>query len=837
MKKFVIFLLLVNTIICEKENHEEEKEETISSESTDDIIVVHESWDEASTQSSGSFSPPEDVISFEASDAIRVDPSPDSSHSDDKSKNVESIENEGDSKSVINTLETESEEEKHKREKYEAALKNLHSSSGSKYQAWNDIVELGSQEYGPALVTIAWAKLLGTHTRQKIGDAKEIFTKLANEGIPDAQMGLGFFYATGTQHNSSQSKALLHYTFGAFGGSNWAQMALGYRHFSGSGVAASCEKALDYYRRVASSVASEVSFSGGATVQRIRLQDELDGGGYGGILDNDLIEYYQLLADKGDVQAQVGLGQLHYQGGRGIARDPAQALHYFQQAAESGNAVAMAFLGKIYLEGNDAVKQCNETAMKYFKKAASLNNPVGQSGLGIMYLYGKGVEKDYKKAFEYFSKAAEQSWVDGQLYLGNMYYNGWEVKRDYKMAIKYYNLASQSGHVLAFFNLADMHATGTGMLRSCPTAVELYKNVAERGKWGDLMMEAHSNYKNGLYDEALMKYLLLAELGFEVAQSNAAYILDRKDSEVFTSEEMWKRALVYWSRAAAQGYSAARVRLGDYYYYGWGTTIDYETAASHYRIASEQQNNAQAMFNLGYMHELGLGMKQDIHLAKRFYDLAADTSVDAKVPVYLALTKLAVVFAWKNAEDLKLIIGPETWDSLELYWDLYLVSLLFLVLGLMLILRRPNSQRVRNHIHPRPNPPAAAAGPAAPGQAAAPGRGGNRTNQNGAGSSNTTSTPTGAGSASTSSTGAGSASTSSTGAGSTSTSSTGVGSASSISPGAGSTLSSSTTASPTLTSSSSARTENKTSSSGSAISPNPGSTSTNQTDSKEKPSN
>ena len=39
------------------------------------------------------------------------------------------------------------------------------------------------------------------------------------------------------------------------------------------------------------------------------------------------------------------------------------------------------------------------------------------------------------------------------------------------------------------------------------------------------------------------------------------------------------------------------------------------------------------MFNLGYMHELGLGMRQDIHLAKRFYDLAAETSVDAKIPV------------------------------------------------------------------------------------------------------------------------------------------------------------------------------------------------------------
>ena len=72
------------------------------------------------------------------------------------------------------------------------------------------------------------------------------------------------------------------------------------------GVATSCEKALDYYRRVAQSVASKVSFSGGAALQRVRLQDEIENGGYSsGVLDNDLIEYYQLLAEKGDVQAQV----------------------------------------------------------------------------------------------------------------------------------------------------------------------------------------------------------------------------------------------------------------------------------------------------------------------------------------------------------------------------------------------------------------------------------------------------------------------------------------------------------------------------------------------------
>jgi SEL1 protein len=53
----------------------------------------------------------------------------------------------------------------------------------------------------------------------------------------------------------------LYYTFAAFGGNSWAQMALGYRYWSGMGVATSCEKALDYYRRVAQTVAEEVSFS------------------------------------------------------------------------------------------------------------------------------------------------------------------------------------------------------------------------------------------------------------------------------------------------------------------------------------------------------------------------------------------------------------------------------------------------------------------------------------------------------------------------------------------------------------------------------------------------
>ena len=42
-----------------------------------------------------------------------------------------------------------------------------------------------------------------------------------------------------------------------------------------------------------------------------------------------------------------------------------------------------------------------------------------------------------------------------------------------------------------------------------------------------MLMDAHAMYKEGNIGGALLKYAFLAELGYEVAQSNVAYILDQ----------------------------------------------------------------------------------------------------------------------------------------------------------------------------------------------------------------------------------------------------------------------------------------------------------------------
>lgn len=47
-------------------------------------------------------------------------------------------------------------------------------------------------------------------------------------------------------------------------------------------------------------------------------------------------------------------------------------------------------------------------------------------------------------------------------------------------------------------------------------------------------------------------------------------------------------------------------------------------------------------------------MKKDWHLAKRFYDLASETSVDAKVPVALAILKLSLMFKVESMKDVSI---------------------------------------------------------------------------------------------------------------------------------------------------------------------------------------
>ncbi|XP_063558247.1 protein sel-1 homolog 2 isoform X12 [Gorilla gorilla gorilla] len=402
-----------------------------------------------------------------------------------------------------------------------------------------------------------------------------------------------------------------------------------------------------------------------------KMADALLFGNFGVQNITAAIQLYESLAKEGSCKAQN------------------KALHYFLKAAKAGSANAMAFIGKMYLEGNAAMPQNNATAFKYFSMAASKGNAIGLHGLGLLYFYGKGVPVNYVEALKYFQKAAEKGWPDAQFQLGFMYYSGSGIWKDYKLAFKYFYLASQSGQPLAIYYLAKMYATGTGVVRSCRTAVELYKGVCELGHWAEKFLTAYFAYKDGDIDSSLVQYALLAEMGYEVAQSNSAFILESKKANILEKEKMYPMALLLWNRAAIQGNVFARVKIGDYYYYGYGTKKDYQTAATHYSIAANKYHNAQAMFNLAYMYEHGLGITKDIHLARRLYDMAAQMSPDAHIPVLFAIMKLETTHLLRDILFFNQFTTRWNWLKLDNtigpHWDLFVIGLI--VPGLILLLR------------------------------------------------------------------------------------------------------------------------------------------------------
>ncbi|KHJ40822.1 ribosomal protein S5 domain protein [Trichuris suis] len=534
-----------------------------------------------------------------------------------------------------------------------ALLKN--SASKRKHdngRAFELLLKAAELNHTQALEMIAFEMLYGENLKWDAPKAKDLFESLSKQGSTKSQLGLAFMHSVGIATNSSQAIALIYYTFAALGGEPLAQMALGYRFSSGINLPQVCESALTYYRKVADRVAETTSFGLSTAVQRLRLTEDAEdpSSGTSTLMEENLLQYYKFLADKGDVGAQVGLGQLYLTGGRGVELNYDLARHYFFLAADAGSTNAMGFLGKMYLDGTPVTPADNLTAFQYFKRSADKGNAIGQSGLGYMYLSGLGVENDFDKAYKLLSASAEQGNVDAQLQLGLMFYHGLGVAEDFSMALKYFQLASQSGSVFAMYNLGQMHSLGLGVLRNCHTAVEFFKNVAERGKWSSMLMEAYNAYQNG-------------EVPFQ------------------NEDERNQRALLLWDRAANQGSSFARVKVADYHYYGKGTPVDYEEAVANYKVASELQRNAQAMFNLGYMHEQGIGIRRDLHLAKRFYDMAVEVSPDATLPVNLALIRLSFLFLidffkqslWWKLEFVDRAFGP--------YWDFYLVPLLCAVIA------------------------------------------------------------------------------------------------------------------------------------------------------------
>lgn len=474
-------------------------------------------------------------------------------------------------------------------------------------------------------------------------------------------------------------------------------MTLAYRYHSGIGTPRNCDEANYYYKMVADKAIEYYRSGppGGHSMVResFRWVDD-EGGVYGegasvsssgpnALRDgsqadaslDDILEYLDLMSRKGELKATFSLGKMYYEGAHGLPKSFRRAMKYFKLVTKrywnkdgSVNpnhpigidklaSKAAGHIGMMYLRG-EGVEQHFGTALTWFKRGLANGDALCQHEIGLMYLHGYGVSQDAFRAASYFKAAAEQDFPASETRLGALFLD----QGDVETASRYFELAARWGSMEAFYYLAELSNGGIGRRRHCGMASAYYKMVAERAEAiHSSFAESNTAYARGDKEQALIAAMMAAEQGYENAQSNVAYLLDEQKS-LFSLDAIlpWggqtrpsllrnaALALIYWTRSAKQANIDALIKMGDYYLAGFGAVADAEKASTCYHTAAEAHHSAQAYWNLGWMHENGIAVEQDFHMAKRYYDLALETNQEAYLPVKLSLLKLRMRGYWNR---------------------------------------------------------------------------------------------------------------------------------------------------------------------------------------------
>jgi SEL1 protein len=556
-----------------------------------------------------------------------------------------------------------------------------------------------------ALLMLAEFNFYGNHSHPRHLDAAyDYYKRLARtHGNSTAQYMVALYHSTGIGDvvPRDQATALLYYYFAAMQGDMRAQMATASRYYAGIGTPKNCEAAAKLYKRVADKAITwyrQGPPGNRAWIQQSwKLPDE-HGGIYGegasvssaGVnayrpspnsdahaAVGDVIEYLEVVSQRGDSKATLELGRRYYEGQRGLDQDLDMARKYFfllssrlwkrdgtkvdgyKPGIEKSASRAAGYIGWMFLRG-EGLKQNFPRAKEWFERGRQYGDAQSQYGLGLMLLNGYGGKTNVKLAMELFKAASDQDFAPAQVQMGRLYLDQGGPE-DLRIANNYFELAARHGNIEAHYYIAEMIYNGVGRERHCSMAMNYYKSVAEKAEpllssWAD----ANDAFEAGETELAFLEYLVTAEQGYEKAQTNIAYMLDNVPSRLSISSWLGSKkvesslfenpslALIYWTRSSRQSNVDSLVKMGDYYFYGIGTEPDLSKAVQCYTGASDYSQSAQALFNLGWMHENGIGLTQDFHLAKRYYDHALEVNVEAYLPVTLSLMKLRLRSAWNT---------------------------------------------------------------------------------------------------------------------------------------------------------------------------------------------
>lgn len=141
--------------------------------------------------------------------------------------------------------------------------------------------------------------------------------------------------------------------------------------------------------------------------------------------------------------------------GRGVARNPAEALRLFIEAAQAGHVMAMNMVGRCCEQGW-GTRIDKALAARWYKAAADNGLDWALYNLATLHCLGEGVPLDRAEALRLYRKAMALGHVESVNMVGSFYEDGWVVEQDMEQAAALYRRAAEGGDFRGQFNHARM---------------------------------------------------------------------------------------------------------------------------------------------------------------------------------------------------------------------------------------------------------------------------------------------------------------------------------------------------------------------------------------------
>ncbi|KAM4807645.1 protein sel-1 homolog 3 [Rhinophrynus dorsalis] len=437
-------------------------------------------------------------------------------------------------------------------------------------------------------------------------------------GYHKASYLLAVMYEIGLGVPNDPFKGLLYSLVAAQGDDRLALLKLGYKHYQGTdNYPLDLDISFAYYMSIAKKTPLDRKTHNQeqAFVETIRLTDDE-------ILkeqtreNEDLFLWLKQNAERGDAYAQHRLAQMYFWGQQGVSKNTKAAVEWYEKGALENEDPLLMYDYSVLLFKGDGVPKNKSLALKLMKKAAAKGQHEALNGLGWYY---HNFRKDYANAAKYWRRAYDMGNVDSAFNLGVMYLNGiypGEPEINETRAFEYISTASAGGHIEGTLQLVQYLITGNleTVPRDPKTAIILAKFAAEQnGHIGHVIRKALNAYLDGSIHEAFLYYILTAESGIEVSQTNLAYLCEENPEPAktyLTDSCIWR----YFNLSVQQNDppSFALLKMGDLYYYGnTNQSRNLELSMELYTYAA-LQGDSQGFYNLAQLIQEGFSIPEHL---------------------------------------------------------------------------------------------------------------------------------------------------------------------------------------------------------------------------------